>query len=330
MGTYVPDFADPPFEWGTPVISDGIGATALGLVEDKYTTTMADAEEMRVLLLGYLETWQTAIDEIDVDDIIVPILTSPTLDSTTITAPTVPSDAGLFAALLVRLNADITNGATGLSATVEQAIWDRADARLTVVEAAEQTEIEEFFSSRGFDLPTGALTAKLQEHLNKRSDSRDDLNDKILIQSSELAQKNSQFVITVAKDIVAVLLDNETKIFTERSRAQSEKNKVIIDQFEVEVKNADMYIRAAIAEGESKLGGYTALAALRERIISGMANIAMQHAASLYGATNMTASLSHQTGFQKSESTQHGESRGASYGRDANISENHQIQHDPV
>lgn len=327
MGTYVPNIAEPPFEFGDKAYPGGTGGWETeALVQAKYDATMSVAEEMRTLFLSYLSDLNGVIKEFDAGSIVVSALVSPTLDSTTITAPTIPSDGALFATLLARLIADLESGATGLDPAVEQAIWDRADARLTVQEAKDQTEIESYFSSRGFDLPTGAMAGRLQEHLNERARNRTDLNDKILIQTSELAQKNSQFIIGVARELKKDLLNNEMEVFAARSTAQTEKNKAIVAKYEVDVKQLDVEIGAAIEELRANLGGYSAIASLRERISSGMANVVMQAMASAYGSVNMSASLSHQTGRSESESFSHGETRSASYGKSENLSESHDFE----
>lgn len=256
----------------------------------------------------------------------MPSLTAPTLDGTTITAPTIPSDGALFATLLARLITDLGSGATGLDPTVEQAIWDRADARLTVQEAKDQTEIESYFSSRGFSLPAGAMAGRLQEQINERARNRTDLNDKILIQSSELAQKNSQFIIGVARELKKDLLSNEMEVFAARSAAQTEKNKALVGKYEIDVKAVELEVRAAIAEVEANLGGYSAISALRERISSGLANLAMQFSSSLYGSVNMNASLKDSTGRSESESFEHRETRSMSYDRSQSLSERHPFE----
>lgn len=327
---YVDDFADPPFEWGGEVYS-GLGSEdAKELVTSKITETMASAEEMKTLLLTYLDNLNTAIQEYNVGTVTVVDVADPTLDSTTITAPTIPSDGTLFTDLLTRVINDLQSGATGLDAVVEQAIWDRADARLAVQEAKDQAEIEDYFAARGFDMPPGAMAGRLQEHTNERARNRTDLNDKIIIQSSNLAQANSQFIIKVAQEIKSDLLTKETEIFAARSAAQTEKNKAIVEKYDVQIKEMDVKARAAIAELTAGVDAYGAVQGLRERLAEAMANIAMQAMASLYGATNANVSLSHQTGRDQSESFNHGETRQMGYGRDQSLTESHPFEDEAV
>jgi len=152
------------------------------------------------------------------------LLALPEVDLSGLSGATVPADitaaiswfessynTDLFTALFARLMTDLVSGATGIGGTVEQDIYDRAQARQELEEDKIQTEIEEYFASTGFDLPTGALAARLQEHANGRAMRSLDLNQKIFIEQAELAQKNNQFVIEQAKNLEALLRDYEGK-----------------------------------------------------------------------------------------------------------------------
>jgi len=120
-------------------------------------------------------------------------------------------DDTLYSAILARLLADLSSGTGGLGGTIEQDIFDRELARLAIEENKIQTEIEEYFSSSGFDLPTGALAARLQEHANGRAMRMLDANQKIAIDQADLAQKNNQFVISASREFEALLRDYSSK-----------------------------------------------------------------------------------------------------------------------
>jgi len=120
-------------------------------------------------------------------------------------------DETLYTALFNQLIADLTSGAGGLGGTVEQEIYDRAVARQTVDNDAKYREIEEYFSSRGFDLPTGAMAGRLQEQANVIAANNLEINGKIMIEQAEFAQKNQQFVIEAAKGLETLLRDYDSK-----------------------------------------------------------------------------------------------------------------------
>jgi len=158
-------------------------------------------------------------------DAIAPVLTTiPSVDLSALLEGSMPDeissaitwfeetyDDSLYTALYDRLITDLQVGASGIGGTVEQEIYDRALARQAIEEDKLQTEIEEYFSSTGFDLPTGAMVARLQEHANGRAMRELDLNSQIIIEQAELAQKNSQFIIEAAKGLEAVLRDYASK-----------------------------------------------------------------------------------------------------------------------
>jgi hypothetical protein len=92
----------------------------------------------------------------------------------------------------------VENGGTGLDSIVEAAIWDRALSRKQIGDAAKHEEAERYFSSRGFNIPQGALVARLDELLTERARAEDDINHEIMIKQAELAQTNTHFAITSA------------------------------------------------------------------------------------------------------------------------------------
>ncbi|MGB3212984.1 MAG: hypothetical protein WBB19_19940 [Desulforhopalus sp.] len=153
-------------------------------------------------------------------------------------------DITLFTDLITRLQTDLQAGATGLDPEVEQSIYDRAIARQDVEDARVQSETEDYFSARGFELPTGAMAGRLAEQANEIARNRTELNGKILEEQARLAQANSQFIIGASRDLEAVLRD-----FT------SKKNDRSLDYAKAVAANAiSIYaeqIRAYIAAAEA-------------------------------------------------------------------------------
>ncbi len=143
--------------------------------------------------------------------------TIPTVDTSVVIPGTLPTDITEaiswfetnydeteFQLLMDQLLSDLSSGAGGLGGTVEQEIYDRAVARQNVDNDAKYREIEDYASSRGFELPTGAMMGRLQEQTNVIATNNLDINGKILIEQADLAQKNQQFVITAIKDLDAL------------------------------------------------------------------------------------------------------------------------------
>ena len=110
------------------------------------------------------------------------------------------------------LLSDIRTGGTGLKAETEQALWDRATARQNAENEKTYNEALNFHSSRGFDLPSGALNSTLLEVSAKINQTNTDLNNDILVKTSDLAQKNTWFIIEQAIDYEKSIKDFSDKI----------------------------------------------------------------------------------------------------------------------
>lgn len=104
--------------------------------------------------------------------------------------------------LLAMLLQKLTDGGTGLDATVEQAIWDRAIARQELENQRAYEEAEDYFAARGFTMPPGALMSRLQELNIEIARNNANLNNDILTQQSKLAQDNMRFLLSEGANTV--------------------------------------------------------------------------------------------------------------------------------
>ena len=100
--------------------------------------------------------------------------------------------------LIAKLYNDVIQGGSGLPAATEQGIYDRAVSRQLDEEQDKLDQVLDFFASRLYELPPGALSHQMLEMNNKILKTREDLNNDILIQQSKLAQDNTQFIISAA------------------------------------------------------------------------------------------------------------------------------------
>ena len=124
----------------------------------------------------------------------------------------VPYGSGLKNALDDWLLRNITLGGTGLDEETEQAIYDRAISRQAEEEEAKYNEVLNFFASRGFTLPPGALNGQLLEIRNMILKAREDLNNDILVKQADLAQKNTHFTIENSKEWENILIGAYDKL----------------------------------------------------------------------------------------------------------------------
>jgi len=90
-----------------------------------------------------------------------------------------------------RLKEILAAGVSGLSTTVEQAIYDRAVARKTAETIAAYTETENYFAARGFSIPPGAMSGRLLEIQAQADNALTDINNDILRMQGELAFKGT-------------------------------------------------------------------------------------------------------------------------------------------
>jgi hypothetical protein len=161
--------------------------------------------------------------------------------------------------LKTKLLNDLIAGGTGLDNETEQAIYDRAISRQETDNERMYSEALNFFSSRGWDLPPGALSGRLLEVSNQINQSREDLNNDILIQQSKLAQENTHFIITSSIQNEKNLLDYtnqyqqrafeaakfvvEAALIVYRARVEAYKA-----QFDAYRAKADVYVARIRAE----------------------------------------------------------------------------------
>lgn len=94
----------------------------------------------------------------------------------------------------------------------------------------------------------------------------------------------------------------ETQGFGEVERAVSSRNDSSIKLLEQAIANADMNLRAQIAEANAILQGYTSEMSIKEKITADRTQIAAQVAASLLAAVNASASI----GYSGQESASKG------------------------
>jgi hypothetical protein len=106
-----------------------------------------------------------------------------------------------------QLKQDIQQGRLGIHPAIETAIWDRARAREAANVERMRHEALEGFAARGFSLPGGVLTARLQPaeqeaaHLDS-SQSRD-----VAIEQARMAQQHLQFALMTAVQLEEPLIN---------------------------------------------------------------------------------------------------------------------------
>ena len=130
-------------------------------------------------------------------------------------------------------------------------------------------------------------------------------------------------------DVVAEVFKAENVGYEAETRAITASGQLQVEEYKAKIQNADIQLRKAIAEVDAAVKTYGTEQSLRERIAEAMANIAMQLAASSYGAVNASAGLSFNGSKSESESFSHGETRSMGYSHGQSLGESHSYDHDP-
>ncbi|OEU69109.1 MAG: hypothetical protein BA863_04070 [Desulfovibrio sp. S3730MH75] len=153
-------------------------------------------------------------EQLEIPNIAVPVLG--TINNITVPTITIPSydldppptdslvfnepvyQSALQDAVKAALLDFVENGGTGLGAEVEDALWERGRARQELLNERTYNEAEEYFASRGYVIPPGALGGRLSEALAEQTRADAQLNYEISIEQARLAKAHSEFSINAA------------------------------------------------------------------------------------------------------------------------------------
>jgi hypothetical protein len=150
-----------------------------------------------------------------------------------------------------KINTRLTDGATGLDADIEAAIWARARSRQELENINKYQEVENYYSSRGFSIPPGTLSGKLNELLIEFARNDSYLNNDILVKQAELAMQNENVMLESGiKYIIERLTQNASVII--------EGNKLKIQGYLGELEGYKAEIQAEIARIEALTKVYMA------------------------------------------------------------------------
>ena len=146
----------------------------------------------------------------------IPTLNLPQFTATLGDVPLAPSPAFAFTEVTYssELLEDVrtlilswVNGAsTGISAAVEEAIWNRARDREAANYVASQDQIFADYAARGFPLPGGAIAVDIARAREAFRGKTGDINREIAIKQAELEQSNRRFAIEQGFQIESTLV----------------------------------------------------------------------------------------------------------------------------
>lgn len=114
-------------------------------------------------------------------------------------------NSDIWADLLKKILLDIRNGGTGLNPQVEEDIYWQHLNRTRLENEKLIRDAENYFASRGLPLPTGMMSAKINEILSQVSRNNIQASKDITISQAELAQKNTQFILDQGRQLEGMM-----------------------------------------------------------------------------------------------------------------------------
>lgn len=168
---------------------------------------------------------------------------------------------------------NVTNGGTGLGATIEANIWDRQVDRLRQDLDDTVDKTMALFAGRGFPLPTGVLAAQVQEHQRDFTNQRAQASRDVAIEQANIANENTKFWLTTGLSLEELEISHANNI---ANRALEAEKSVV--EFSIALFNAK------VQKFNSQLARYQAKAIETENRIR-IENLKLeQYRAELQGA----------------------------------------------
>lgn len=227
-------------------------------VPDAPTIVLPDAPEFLALQthtfggINLHEDWLDKLDDIPALSIMQPVPFS--------YSPGAKYASQLLDNLKATLNARIQGG-TGLAPAVEQAIWDRARDRETMLALAKEQEVLRGAEALGFALPSGVMAGQLADARREYHDKLSGLSRDIAIKQAEMEQANLQQATTLALQLETTLLDDCYKL-----------EMLALETAKTAADNAIAAHNATIEHFKALLAGYQAYASAYDTVIKAELN----------------------------------------------------------
>jgi hypothetical protein len=172
--------------------------------------------------------------------------------------------SALLTSLIARLESELASGGQGYAASIEQAKYDREESRTMDEEDDAYLAALDDGVARGWRLPPGVVVGNLLKLSDKISQSREELNYKVLVEQTELAVQNSRFALSQAVKTESRIIDHHNNI-QQRSfeaakfalfssmeiyKAKTEAYQAKVQAYAVLAKVYDAKIRAEIVKAE--------------------------------------------------------------------------------
>lgn len=147
----------------------------------------------------------------------------------------------------------ILNGGTGIPAPIENAIWQRARERELLEAKRMEQEALTQLTTKGFSIPTGALTARLLAVQQEAASKSASLSRDISIKQAEIEIENIRFAVTEGVKVrISVLnaIGDYLRAWMLPETLAIDKAKAIATSKATLMNSAADYYRAGVAEAE--------------------------------------------------------------------------------
>lgn len=242
-----------------PTVSYGVAPTipSVGAVSIPTAPTLST-----VATPNYLALSTPTFAGVDLrPDLQAQLTTIPTLNLVAPTPYSYAVNTGYSSTLLSSLNATVNArmaGGTGLNATVEQAIWDRARTREINIALTDEAEIDRTNDALGFQLPPGVIAAQKRQTQRLYYDKLSSLSRDIAIKQADMEQENLKQTIDMGINLEGKLIDRAMQM--ERLSFENAKNYA---------DNAIQVYNSQVSGYSALLQGYQTFAAGYKTIIDG-------------------------------------------------------------
>jgi len=251
---------------------------------------------------------------------------------TALTTPTALADLSTGSTMITALDTALqgwVNGAsTGLSATVEQAIWSRGRARETLNASATSQEAVRSFAMRGFAKPPGMLAIELAQALQTAQDASSALSRDIAIKQADLEQTNRRFAMEMGAKLDGLMTARygaiadgyikRVQAYSAQAAAQASRMQAEADVYRAELQYNQALSGVKIDVAKANIANLIPKVSILSDISKHSAQVSAQMAASALSSVSLSSHVS--AGVSASMGVSHGSSESFNYGWTASAS----------
>lgn len=161
----------------------------------------------------------------------------------------------------------INNGGTGIKPAVEDQIWQRDRSRVVADGLRAEAQTRDEFAARGFSLPSGAMSARLQQMrfeqmLKTQEQSRDvavkqaDIEVENIRFAVDLAVKSRMQAMGIAVDYIRALMsgaDVAARVASLNAEARARMISATADMYRARISYDEVALRAPLQNTENKV-----------------------------------------------------------------------------